>query len=42
MSQKTIIARVRVHGHPYIGRVNGVDSLSDDPSTIMELLCDSW
>ena len=42
MSQKTIITRVRAHGHPYIGQVNGVDSWSDDPSTIMEWLCDSW
>lgn len=25
MSQKAIIARVLVHGHPYIGRVNGAD-----------------
>ena len=42
MSQKTIITRVRAHGHPYIGQVNGVDSWSDDPSTVMEWLCDSW
>ena len=33
---KTIITRVRAHGHPYIGKVNGVDSWSDDPSTVME------
>ena len=25
MSQKTIITRVRAHGHPYIGQVNGAD-----------------
>ena len=42
MSQKTIITRVRVHGHPYIGKVNGADSWSDDPNTVMEWLCDSW
>ena len=25
MSQNTIITRVRAHGHPYIGKVNGAD-----------------
>ena len=25
MSQMTIITRVRVHGRPYIGKVNGAD-----------------
>ena len=42
MSQKAIITRVRAHGHPYIGQVNGADSWSDDPNTVMEWLCDSW